>query len=188
MFTVHILIEGRDILLGVFRNEDIMKGVLKGMTHVEPRSVYTLNETTFLVTYSLGILADDIGSAIEKIDKWLGKPVEIMCNEVTAAQLPQVLELACCTTGVKSIVFNTGLDEILSLPSVIVDTKAMQVAQLCSQGHQGPHFLTDYQAYHDFLFLSKKKTLSAVASFYFRCQKKLYQTGGKGCYKQIMCG
>ena len=63
-------------------------------THVKPRSVYALNETTFLVTYSSGILAEDIGSAIEKINKWLGEPVVITCDEVTAAQLPQVIECA----------------------------------------------------------------------------------------------
>ena len=116
--SVCILIEGRDILLDVFRNEDITKGVLTGVTHVEPRNVYALNETTFLVTYSLGILADDIGSAIEKIDKWLGKPVVVTCDEVTAAQLPHVLEQVCHTTGV--VVFNMGLDEIQneSIPSV----------------------------------------------------------------------
>ena len=79
---------------------------------MESKSVYAVNETTFLVTYSLGVLADDIGSAIEKIDKWLGKPVVITCNEVTAAQLPQVLEWAHCTTEVESKVFNMGLDEI----------------------------------------------------------------------------
>ena len=54
--------------------------------------MYALNKTTFLVTYSSGVLADDIGSAIEKIDKCLGKPVVITCGEVTAAHLPQVLE------------------------------------------------------------------------------------------------
>ena len=39
---------------------------------------------------------------------------------MTAAQLPQVPEWACHTTGVESIVFNTGLDEIQteSIPSV----------------------------------------------------------------------
>ena len=89
-----------------------MKGVLVGVTHMEPRSVCTLNETTFLVTYSLGTMADDIGSAIEKIDEWLGKPVVITCDEVTATQLPQVLEWACHTTGVEFIVFNMGPDEI----------------------------------------------------------------------------
>ena len=110
--TVCILIEGRYILPDVFRNEDIVKGVLIGATHMEPKSMYALNETKFLVTYSLGILADEISSTIEKIDKWLGKPVAVTCNEVTAAQLPQVLEQACHTNGVESVVFNMGLDEI----------------------------------------------------------------------------
>ena len=54
--------------------------------------MYALNETTFLVTYSSGILAKEIGSAIEKIDEWLGKPMVIMCDEVTPVQLPQVIE------------------------------------------------------------------------------------------------
>ena len=57
-------------------------------THVEPRGVHALNETTFLVTYSSGILADEIGSATENINECLGKPVVIMCDEVTTAQLP----------------------------------------------------------------------------------------------------
>ena len=60
--TVCIFIEGRDILPDIFRNEDITKGVLIGMTHVEPRSMHALNETTFLVTYPWGILAEDISS------------------------------------------------------------------------------------------------------------------------------
>ena len=71
-----------------------------------------LMEPHFLATYSSGVLADDICSAIEKIDKWLGKSVVITCDEVTAAQLPQVLKWACHTTGVESIVLNMGLDEI----------------------------------------------------------------------------
>ena len=112
MLTVCILIKERDILLDVFRNEDITKRVLVNVTHVEPRSVCALNETTFLVTYSLGILADDIGPAIGKINEWLGKPVVITCNEVTATQLPQVLECAHHSSGVESIVFNVGLDDV----------------------------------------------------------------------------
>ena len=112
MLTVHILIEERHILPAIFRNEDITKGILIGMTNVEPRNVHALNETTFLVTYPSGILAEDIGSAIEKINEWLGKPVVIMCDEVIATQLPQVLECAHHTTGVESVVFNMGLDEI----------------------------------------------------------------------------
>ena len=53
MLTVHVLIKGRHILLDIFRNEDITKRILIGVTHVEPRSVYALNETTFLVTCPL---------------------------------------------------------------------------------------------------------------------------------------
>ena len=63
---VCILIDDKEILPHALQNEDVMKGVLMSWTHVEPRGVQTLNETTFLVTYSSGILADEIGSAIEK--------------------------------------------------------------------------------------------------------------------------
>ena len=86
--TTCVLIKERDILLDIFGNEDITKGVLIGATLVEPRIVHTLNETTFLVTYLLEILAQDIGSPIKKINEWLGKHVVITCNEVTATQLP----------------------------------------------------------------------------------------------------
>ena len=64
--------------------------------------------------YPSGIWAEDIGSAIEKINKWMGKPVVITCDEVTAVQLPQVIEHVCHTTGVGSVVFNTGVDEMRS--------------------------------------------------------------------------
>ena len=110
--TVCILIDGRDVLPDIFRNEDFTKGVLIGTTHMEPRSVHALKETTFLVTYLLTILAEDIGFAIEKINEWLGKPVVITCDKVPTTQLPQVLECACHTSGIESVVFNTGLDEI----------------------------------------------------------------------------
>ena len=97
--TVHILIDGKEIFPDVFRNEDVMKGDLVGGTHVEPRSVHALNETTFLMTYSSGILAEEFGSPIEKIDEWLGKPVVITCDEVTPVQLPHVIKQVHCTTG-----------------------------------------------------------------------------------------
>ena len=79
MLTACILIDGKDNLPDVFRNEDIMKGVLVSGTHVESSSVHALNETTFLVTYPSGIWAENIGSAIEieSINEWLGKPVVI---------------------------------------------------------------------------------------------------------------
>ena len=63
-------------------------------TNVEPRNVPTLNETTFLVTYASGILADEIGSAVEKIEDWFGKPVVITCDEVIPTQLQHVIECA----------------------------------------------------------------------------------------------
>ena len=110
--NVHILINGKDILLDIFRNEDTTKGVLVSGIHVKPRSVHVPNETTFLVTYSSAILAEDIGPVIEQINEWLGKPAVITCDEITAAQLPQVIEHVCCTTGIESVVFNTGPNEM----------------------------------------------------------------------------
>ena len=60
--------------------------------HVEPKNVQALNETIFLANYASGILVEEIGAAIEKIENWLGKLVVITCDEVTTAQLPHVLE------------------------------------------------------------------------------------------------
>ena len=42
--SVHVLINGTEILPDVFQNEDVAKGVLISGTHVDPRSVHTLNE------------------------------------------------------------------------------------------------------------------------------------------------
>ena len=83
-------------------------------THLEPQSVQALNETTFLATHSLGILADEIGSAVEKIEDWLGKPVVMTRDEVATTQFPQVIECVWHTTGVKSAVFNTRVDDMQS--------------------------------------------------------------------------
>ena len=44
----------------------------------------------------------------------VGKPVVITCEEVSTAQLPQVIECACHITRVETVVFNTRLDEIKS--------------------------------------------------------------------------
>ena len=89
---VCVLIDGKVILLQALQNEEVTKEVLMGWTHVEPKSVQNINETTFLATYAAGIMANEIGTAIEKIENWMGKLVVITCNEVTAAQLPHVLE------------------------------------------------------------------------------------------------
>ena len=66
------------------------------------------------MTYPSVIQAEEIGSTIEKINEWLGKPVVIMCGEVTAIQLPHVIEHVCHTTGTESVVFNTGIDDMRS--------------------------------------------------------------------------
>ena len=92
VLMVCILIDGKEVLLQAFQNEEVMKGVLMGWLHVEPWGVQALNETTFLATYASGILAEEIGAVVEKIENWLGKPVVITCDEVTTNQLPQVIE------------------------------------------------------------------------------------------------
>ena len=97
---VCMLIDGKEILLQALHNEEDMKGVLTGWMNVEPKRLQALNETTFLATYAVGILAEEIGIAIEKIDNWLGKPIVIMCNEVTTVQLPHVLESVQHINGV----------------------------------------------------------------------------------------
>ena len=86
MMMVHVLINGKEILPQVLCNEEVTKGVLIGWTKVEPKSMQALNETTFLATYAAGILAEEIGTAIQTINNWLGKPVVITCDEVTMAQ------------------------------------------------------------------------------------------------------
>ena len=93
MIMVPILIDGKEIL-HVLQNEDVMKEVWMSWTHMEPRSVQALNETMFLATYALGILAEEIRPTVEKIEIWFGKPVVITCDEVTTNPPPQVVECA----------------------------------------------------------------------------------------------
>ena len=84
-WTVCVLVNGKEILLQALHNEEVRKGVLTGWTNVKPKRLQALNETTFLATYAVGILAKEIGTAIERINNWLGKPVVITCDEVTTA-------------------------------------------------------------------------------------------------------
>ena len=91
-----------------------MKGVLTGWTNVEPKRLQALNETTFLATFAAGILAEEIGTAIERIDNWLGKAVVIIFDYVTAAQLPHVFECARHINGVDSVVYNHRMDNLHS--------------------------------------------------------------------------
>ena len=85
-------IDGKEILPQAIHNEDVTKGVLTGWTNVEPKRLQALNESTFLATYAAVILAEEIGTVIEKINNWFGKPVVITCDEVTMAQLPHMLD------------------------------------------------------------------------------------------------
>ena len=109
--------------------------------HVEPRSVHALNETTFLVTYSSGILAEEIGTAIEKIEEWLGNSVVIICDEVTTAHLPQVIEHTHHITRVDSAVFNTSLVEMKSDSNPSVHSYAAMNGGPSVQGVSGTTFL-----------------------------------------------
>ena len=181
MLTVCILIDGREILPDVFQKEDVAKGVLIGGTHVKPRSVHAVNETTFLVTYSSDILAEQIGFAIEKIDEWLGKPVVITCDEVTTAQLPQVIEHAHHTTGFESVVFNTRLDEMKSDSNPSVHSYAGGPSV---QGVSGTTFLNKCPDYHSFL-VWRERTLSGLNSGFilFLMQENLQRSVGKSCYQ-----
>ena len=92
--TVSMLIHGKEILLQALCNKELMNGVLTGWTNVEPKRLQAHNETTFLAIYAVGISAEEIGTAIERIANWLGKPVVITCDEVTTAKLPHVLDCA----------------------------------------------------------------------------------------------
>ena len=111
---VCMLINGKEILPPVLYNEEVMKGVITGWTYVETKRLQALNETTFLATFAAGILAEEIGIAIEKINNWLGKPVVITCDEVTVVQLPHVLKHACHISGADLVVFNPKTDDLHS--------------------------------------------------------------------------
>ena len=112
--TVCILTDGKEILPQALCHEEVAKGVLMDWTNVEPKSMQGLNETTFLAIYVAGILAEEIGTAIETIDNWLGKLVVITCDEATMAQLPRVPDHAQHTAGIESVVFNHRMDDMHS--------------------------------------------------------------------------
>ena len=78
---------------------------------------------------------------MNKIDEWLGKLVVITCEEVTTAQLPQVIEHAHHITRVESVVFNTRLDEIKSDSNASVHSYAAMNGGPSVQGASGTIFL-----------------------------------------------
>ena len=111
---VCILIDSKEILPQTLHNEEVAKGVITGWTNMEPKRLQAVNETTFLALFAVGILAEEIGVAIEKIDKWLGKPIVITCNEVTMVQLPHVLKCAWHISRADLVVFNPKTDYLHS--------------------------------------------------------------------------
>ena len=102
-----------------------------GWMHVEPQSVQALNDTTFLATYASGILAEEIGAAVERIENWLGRSVVITCDEVTTNQLPQVVEHAWHITGVDSVVLIPDY-----MICILILIRVFRVATQLCQGHQ----------------------------------------------------
>ena len=89
-----------------------------------------------------------MGLPLEKIDEWLGKPVVITCNEVTTAELPQVIECTCHIPQVESVVFNTRLDKMKSDPNPSVPS---YVGGPSVQGVSGTTFFNKMPDYHNFL-------------------------------------
>ena len=155
---VHILIDGKESLPQVLQNEEVVKGVLMGWTHVKPKKVHALNETTFLAMYVVGILAGEIGAAIEKIENWLGKPVVITCDEVTTAQLPHVLECAQCIVGVELVVFNYRMDDLHSDSLKSVQSGyCSNVASPAVLGASGPTILNTILGIPCFLGTEREK-------------------------------
>ena len=73
----------------------------------------------------------------------------ITCNEVTAAQLPHVLEYAQCIIGVESVVFNIRMHDLHSdsLQSVHSDYHS-NAASPALLGVSGPAILKKYWVYH----------------------------------------
>ena len=162
---VCILIDGKEILLQALQIEDVTNGLLMSWTHVEPRSVQALNETTVLVTYASGILADEIGSAVEKIEDWLCRPMVITCDEVTTTQLPQVIECEQHTTGMDSVVFNTRIDVMCSDSNQSVQSGYHHyVGGPAVPGASGTTTLNKILNIPNFLVLRERKTLFDLSS------------------------
>ena len=81
---------------------------------MDPKRLQALNESTFLATFAVGILAEEVGVAVEKIDNCLGKPIVITCYEVTMVQLPHVLKCLWHISGADSVVYNPKTDDLHS--------------------------------------------------------------------------
>ena len=69
----------------------------------------TLNETIFLATYAVGILAEEIGTAIERIDDWLGKPVVLHAMRLPQHNFPMCLNVCNISMDLNQLFLITEL-------------------------------------------------------------------------------
>ena len=113
--------------------------------------------------YSSGILVEEIWSAVERIDEWLGKPVVITCDEMTAMQLPQVVEHVKSKTRVKYVVFNTRLEDMKanSDPSIHKGNHSCAGGSAMLEG-AGTTVINKIQVFHISMALSEIRTLFSL--------------------------
>ena len=156
--TVCILINGTYILPQALCNEEVAKGVFTGWMNVKPKRLLTLNETTSLAIFAVGILAEEIGTVTEKIDIWLGKPVVITCNEVTVAQRPHVLDHVQHILGVELVVFNHRMNNFHSDSFQSVQSgHGSQMARPATLRAIGPTILNKILGIPNFLGTGREK-------------------------------
>ena len=162
---VCILIDGKEILPQALHNEEVAKGVITGWTNVEPKRLQALNETIFLATFAAGILAEEIGIAIEKFDNWLGKPIVITCSEVTAVKLPHVLECGQHISRADLVVFNPKTDDLhsVSLQTIPNEPCSLMVSPAPLKPIGQP-LLNTIPGIPGFLVLKEKKILFGLNS------------------------
>ena len=188
---IHILINGKETSPQALCNEEVIKGVLTGWMNVEPKRLQALNETTFLAIYTVGILAEEIGTAIEKIDNWLGKPVVITCNEVTMAQLPHVLDHVWHISGVESVVFNHRMDDFHSDAFQSVQSgHHNQAASPTALGAIGPTMLNKIPGIPNFSGTEREKDTVWFEQWYHAisdAQKNFNEQLVKSCHYIVLC-
>ena len=126
--------------------------------------------------YAAGILTEEIEAAIENIKNWLGKLVVITCDEVTAVQLPHVLDCVQHIIGVESVDFNNRMDDLHSdsLQSVQSGYHSNAASQAVL-GASGPTILNKILGIPDFSDTEREKrhcSAQRVLSCHFRCLKE----------------
>ena len=67
ILMLHVLIDRKEILPQVLKNEEVVKRVLMGWMYIEPKNVQVLNETTFLDTYASCIVVRRLGLLLKRL-------------------------------------------------------------------------------------------------------------------------